>query len=243
MLRRHLAAQGLRGNTLLIYCGDNGTSADAALGFPHRGMKGQVYEGGMLVPGVAEWPARIRQPPTTRFRVSTSDLLPTLCTIAGQPLPPRPLDGMDLGPLLDGVVSVRPTALCFWEYNTARFAGTKPQPYIAPEFQAGTTPLAKLMGGKATRDFTNFHHPPLTAADTRGPRAITEGRFKLVLHDTVNGEPKRELFDLEADPAETTNILEQQPAVAKTLQARLSAWQDSVLRSLTGADYARGHSP
>ncbi len=31
-LREHLAAQGLRDNTLLFYCGDNGTSADGALG-------------------------------------------------------------------------------------------------------------------------------------------------------------------------------------------------------------------
>jgi arylsulfatase A-like enzyme len=39
-LRKHLAASGLRENTLLFYCGDNGTSPDAALGFPHRGAKG-----------------------------------------------------------------------------------------------------------------------------------------------------------------------------------------------------------
>ena len=32
-LRKHLAAQGLRDNTLLFYCGDNGTSPDASLGF------------------------------------------------------------------------------------------------------------------------------------------------------------------------------------------------------------------
>jgi arylsulfatase A-like enzyme len=96
MLRKHLAAQGLRQNTLLFYCGDNGTSGDAALGFPHRGVKGQVYEGGTLVPGLVEWPARIPQPRSTGVRASTSDLLPTLCALVGQPLPNRPLDGIDL---------------------------------------------------------------------------------------------------------------------------------------------------
>ena len=35
-LRQHLAAQGLRQDTLLFYCGDNGTSADASLASPHR---------------------------------------------------------------------------------------------------------------------------------------------------------------------------------------------------------------
>ena len=63
VLRKHLAAQGLRQDTLLFYCGDNGTSADAALGFPHRGVKGQVYEGGTLVPGLIEWPAHFPAAP------------------------------------------------------------------------------------------------------------------------------------------------------------------------------------
>ena len=101
-LRQHLKEQDLRTNTLLFYCGDNGTSADAALGEPHRGVKGQVYEGGTLVPGLIEWPARIAAPRTTTFRACTSDLLPTLAAIAGQPLPDRPLDGIDLGRVLDG---------------------------------------------------------------------------------------------------------------------------------------------
>jgi arylsulfatase A-like enzyme len=101
MLRKHLAAKGLRENTLLFYCGDNGTSGDAALGVPHRGVKGQVYEGGVLVPGLVEWPAAIREPHRTGVRASTSDLLPTLCALVGQPLPQRPLDGIDLRPVLE----------------------------------------------------------------------------------------------------------------------------------------------
>ncbi|MCU0748588.1 MAG: sulfatase-like hydrolase/transferase, partial [Akkermansiaceae bacterium] len=52
MLRKHLAETGLRDNTLLLYCSDNGTSAESALGFPHRGAKGEIYEGGTLVPGI-----------------------------------------------------------------------------------------------------------------------------------------------------------------------------------------------
>ena len=146
-------------------------------------MKGQVYEGGMLVPGLIEWPARIPQPRTTSVRASTSDLLPTLCALVGQPLPNRPLDGIDLTPLLDGKMTERPAPLYFWEYNTSRFADIEAEPYIDPELQKGTTPLAKFMGGKATRDFTNYRHPALTDADYLGPRAIIDGRFKLVIHE------------------------------------------------------------
>ena len=242
-LRKHLAATGLRDNTLLFYCGDNGTSADGALRVPHRGVKGQVYEGGILVPGLIEWPSRIPQPRTTSVRASTSDLLPTLCALVGQPLPDRPLDGIDLTPVLDGKLTARPTPLYFWEYNTARLAAAKPLPYIDPEQQKGTTPLVKLMGGIATRNFTNFRHPELTDADYLGPRTIIDGRFKLVVHEQKSGEPKLELFDLTSDPAEKTNLYDQQPDLTRTLQTRLRDWQASVLKSLTGADYPPVEKP
>jgi len=237
MLRKHLAANGLRQDTLLFYCGDNGTSADASLASPHRGVKGQVYEGGVLVPGLIEWPARIPQPRTTSVRAHTSDLLPTLCALVGQSLPDRPLDGIDLTPLLDGKMAERPGPIHFWAYSTSRFNSLQAEPYMNPKLQEGTTPLVKLAGGKATRDFKNYRHPTLSDADYLGPRAIIDGRFKLVIHEQNAGDPKHELFDLQADPAEKTDLFEQQPSIATKLQSQLRSWQQSVLHSLTGADY------
>jgi hypothetical protein len=57
--------------------------------------------------------------------------------------------------------------------------------------QKGTTPLVKLMGGVATRNFQNFHHPEIEPADFLGPRAVVDNRFKLVLHDRNQDEPSR----------------------------------------------------
>lgn len=237
-LRKHLAANGLRENTLLFYCGDNGTSPDASLFLPHRGVKGQVYEGGVLVPGLIEWPARIPKPRSTKARATTSDLLPTLCALTGQPLPDRPLDGMDLLPVIDGKASERPKPLWFWQFDTSHLQ--KAEPYIAPALQEGTTPLAKKAGGKATRDFSNFRHPQITDADYLGPRAIIDGRFKLVVHELKKGGAvKQELFDLFTDPAEKTDLSGQQPDTVKKLQSGLRDWQTSVLHSLTGADYQK----
>jgi arylsulfatase A-like enzyme len=236
-LRKHLAAEGLRDQTLLFYCGDNGTSADASLASPHRGVKGQVYEGGVLVPGLIEWPARIPRPRSTSVRAHTSDLLPTLCALVGQPLPNRPLDGINLLPLIDGALSERPTPLHFWEFNFNRLAAAGAEPYIDPELQKGTTPLAKLMDGKATRDFRNYRYTTTSEADYLGPRAIIDGRFKLVIHEQNGGDAKRELFDLQTDPAEKTDLAGQQSAVIQKLEGRLRQWQQSVLHSLTGADY------
>jgi arylsulfatase A-like enzyme len=239
ILRKHLTAQGLRDNTLLFYCGDNGTSADGLLKSPNRGQKGGVYEGGTRVPGLIEWPTRIPKPRTTTVRASTSDLLPTLCALTGQPLPSRPLDGTNLVALLDDKMTARPTPLFFWEYDTSQLSGAKPESYIDPEQQKGTTPLVKIQAGKATRDFTNYKHPAISDADYLGPRAIIDGHFKLVIHDPKNAAPKRELFDLAADPGEKNDLVPQHPAVAEKLQTQLRDWQQSVLQSLTGADYRR----
>lgn len=236
-LRSHLVERGLRDDTLVFYCGDNGTSADSALGAPHRGVKGQVYEGGILVPGLIEWPARIRQPRVSRVRATTTDLMPTLCKIVDEPLPDRPLDGIDLGPALDGEITERPRPLYFWEYAIGRLMNSKPAPWIDPKLQEGTTPLVKLMGGKATRDFTNFRQPPTTDDDYLGPRAIIDGRYKLVIHDNRNRRTQQALFDLSVDPAEKNNLRDTQPEVARKLETQLRDWQTSVLRSLQGADY------
>jgi arylsulfatase A-like enzyme len=234
MLRKHLAATGLRENTLLFYCGDNGTSPESALGFPHRGAKGTIYQGGTLVPGVIEWPARIPKPRSTAFRASTSDLLPTIAAITGQALPQRPLDGIDLTPVLDGKLSARPSPLAFWEFHTAHLSGAKP--YIDPELQKGTTPLVKKSGGKATRDFINLRHTAITAADYKGARSFIDGTHKLILREKKD-ETIAELYDLAADPAEKNDISAQNPERVTQLKAALRQWQDSVLKSLLGNDY------
>ncbi|WP_395736009.1 sulfatase [Prosthecobacter sp.] len=237
-LRKHLAATGLRENTLLFYCGDNGTSPDASLVLPHRGVKGQVYDGGVLVPGLIEWPARIPQPRSTKARATTSDLLPTLCALTGQALPERPIDGMDLLPVIDGKVTERAKPLWVWQFDTSHLK--KGEPYIEPKLQEGTTPLAKKAGGKATRDFSNFKHSVIAEEDYQGPRAMIDGRFKLVVHEAKKGgAAKQELFDLVADPAEKTDLREQQPEVVKKLEKGLRDWQESVLKSLTAADYRK----
>ena len=236
MLRKHLAETGLRDNTLLFYCGDNGTSPESALGYPHRAAKGSIYEGGTLVPGVIEWPERISKPRATGFRATTSDLLPTLAALTGQPLPDRPLDGIDLAAVIDGKLASRPTPIAFWDFDARRFMATKPEPYIDPQLQEGTTPLVKLSGNKATRDFLNFRYPAVNDADFPGPRSIIEGDHKLVVRENM-GETSIELFDLKADPAEKTNLARQQPELVRKLQAGLRRWQESVLKSLTGADY------
>ncbi len=235
-LRRYLHEAGLRRRTLLWYCGDNGIpSSGGRLATPFRGQKGRVYEGGVRVPGVIEWPERIPDPRVSDVNAVTSDMLPTICELVGQPLPDRPLDGISLKALIDGEMTERPEPICFWSYNTGREG--RNEAYIDPKLQEGTTPLVKKMADRFTRNFVNFHHPAITEADFTGARAILGNRYKLVVHDRSGKEPVKELFDLREDQAETNNLIATRPEFARKLEQQLRTWQQSVLESLTGADY------
>ncbi len=232
-LRQHLADQGLRKNTVVWYCGDNGVPASGIYNPAFRGVKGNVYDEGIRVPGLIEWPGGLTNPRISDVISVTSDMFPTLCELVGQPLPGRPVDGISLVPLIQGNMTERPAPICFWNFDPGN--EKEGQPYIDPELQVGTTPLVKQMNGVYTRSFTNFHHPAIVESDFNGPRAILDNRYKLVI-DGASGSG-RELFDVINDPGEQHNLLEEQSQVAAKLAEQLEEWQHSVLRSLTGADY------
>jgi len=236
-LRNHLKKTGAFENTLHWYCGDNGTPSSGLVASPFRGQKGQMYEGGTRVPGIIEWPARIGKGRHSDVKSVTSDMLPTLCAIAGVPLPKRPLDGINLVPLIEGKMKRRPSPIYFWSYDTRREAGLKLEPYLNDDQQTGTTPLVKLSGNIATRNFKNLIHPKVTPGDLVGDRVAVDGDFKLVIRGKNVKPSSVELFDLKKDPAEKKNLAEEKPAQVKKMEEGLNQWQHSVMKSLTGADY------
>lgn len=101
-VRAKLVELGLEKNTLFLFFSDNGDSPRTNTGSPRfRGHKGSVYEGGTRVPAVAWWPGRIK-PGTRADDLSiTVDVMPTILSVAGiAPPQDRPLDGIDLSPVL-----------------------------------------------------------------------------------------------------------------------------------------------
>lgn len=117
-LRSKLRELGVEQNTLVWFCSDNGPEGAAAdspgSAGPLRGRKRSLYEGGIRVPGVLEWPSRITQSRTTDVPAVTSDILPTVLEIVGARSPDdRPLDGVSLVPLIDGQMAARPRPIGF----------------------------------------------------------------------------------------------------------------------------------
>lgn len=97
-LRQGLRDLGLADNTLVWFCSDNGglpkIKPDTVGGL--RGFKNSVYEGGLRVPAVIEWPQRISRPRVSKFPACTMDILPTLAELARADVPGIPLDGISL---------------------------------------------------------------------------------------------------------------------------------------------------
>lgn len=112
VLRKGLQERGLANNTMLWFCSDNGRPGKND---PLNGGKGGVYEGGIRVSAICEWPARVK-PGRTSVPAVTSDYYPTILAAAGVAMPadkPQPIDGINLMPLLEGRMTERPTPIGF----------------------------------------------------------------------------------------------------------------------------------
>lgn len=111
-----LQALDLTRDTLVIFSSDNGGERFSDM-WPLSGMKGELLEGGIRVPVLARWPARIPAGRRSDQLCVTTDWLPTLLAAAGgAPDPAFPSDGQNLLPALTGAQAARPRTL-YWRYQ------------------------------------------------------------------------------------------------------------------------------
>jgi len=97
-----LASLGLERDTLVLFLGDNGGARPGDNG-PVRGFKAQMFEGGLRVPFIARWPARIPAGRVTDEFLTALEVLPTLATATGAAPPEKvTLEGFDMLPVLEG---------------------------------------------------------------------------------------------------------------------------------------------
>jgi arylsulfatase A-like enzyme len=172
---------GLRENTIVFFCSDNGGPAPFGELFHTngalRGAKGQVFEGGLRVPMIARWPGKIPEGRTSDALWSFADFLATASALAGAP-PPSPTDGVSVLPALLGKDQNLADRFLYWEQTSRGFdQGVRWRNWKAVRLGAGS---------------------PL------------------------------QLFDLENDPSETTNIAgEHAEVIARFEEYLKSARTDS----------------
>jgi len=113
-LRKH----GLEKNTLVVFFSDNGglPKNNGSLNTSLRGVKGQLWDGGIRIPFCLQWPAKIKGGRTLDFPISSLDLLPTIVSTAGGKA--DGVDGMNLIPFVTGE-TVPPNRNLYWRFNRA----------------------------------------------------------------------------------------------------------------------------
>jgi arylsulfatase A-like enzyme len=138
-LRKELRDLGVADNTMLWFTSDNGPEGDTGdrgttrgSAGPFRGRKRSLWEGGIHVPGLLEWPAKIK-PGVTSIACSTLDYFPTTLDVLGFPIQgrPEPLDGVSLVPLFEGKMTERPVPIPFETLGATGSKASRGSPRMA----------------------------------------------------------------------------------------------------------------
>jgi arylsulfatase A-like enzyme len=120
-IMKSLEENGIADNTLIVFTSDNGpwlnygNHAGSAGGL--REGKGCTFDGGMKVPCIMRWPAKIPAGTICNKLSSTIDLLPTFAYISGTTLPQNKIDGVNIYPLLMNHTDATPRETFLYYYR------------------------------------------------------------------------------------------------------------------------------
>jgi len=201
-LLKTLSELKLADNTLVIVTSDNGPETTSSIymrsDYDHngsgtwRGMKRDQWEAGHRVPFIARWPGKINAGSTSDQTICQTDIMATCAAIVGYALPENAAeDSFNLLPALLGGDGGKPI-----------------RPYTL--HQTISLALAIRKG-------------PWKYLDHQGSGGNDYGRERMlpfVLHETAPSAPGQ-LFDLENDPGETTNLYYHRPDIVKELKGLL----------------------
>ena len=236
-LRQSIQTLGIRDNTILWYVSDNGALPNLGATGGARGKKASIYDGGLRVPGLLEWPDKFEKPAIYSARCNTTDILPTLLDWTGQPANlDRPLDGVSLACSLESGAQHRLKPMGFWD-RPEKGSGVPSHQWMTELLEAQNqgeeNPFPERLRLDAGEIKINY---PMD--DFQGHAAWIDGDWKLHrIQPKPDQEIRWELYNLRDDPAETKDLLEAYPQRVAQMKQALKSWQTSVLSSLNGHDY------
>ena len=210
-LRSALREWGIAGNTLLWFCSDNGglpgIKPETVGGL--RGFKNSVFEGGLRVPAIIEWPDLITQPRVTNHPAVTMDIFPTLADVVGLPdrvmLAPR--DGVSLKPLFTGETGARSQPIPFRHQGRAAIVDNRYK-LLTENLEKGVYQLYDLEADpRETRDISQER--PDIAARLRG--ALDTWNATVNASQTGRDYPEGKVHDTEPTTRSWTELSEYQP--------------------------------
>ncbi len=171
---------GVYDNTVIIFASDNGPHLEGGAdpdffdsNGPWRGYKRDLYEGGIRVPMIVQWPGHVAEGQNTDFMCSFWDMMPTFRHILDGK-EETDMDGVSLLPLLEGRKGQREHDNLYFEFAE------------------------------------------------RSSQAARKGPWKLIRLNIEKPGDHYELYNLDSDPSETTDLAAEQPQKAEELKAIMS---------------------
>ena len=205
-----LRRNGLEEKTLVIFMSDNGPWLNfgnhAGSAGPLREGKMTSWEGGKRVPCIMRWPGVVPAKSVCRELAANLDILPTIATIAGSPLPEKKIDGVNILSLLK------------------QEAGAKPRDHIIFYYMQGGD-YDQLQAVYDGRWKLHFSHEFISYQGVQRGRDGFPGPY-------AHRKTGLALFDLKKDIGETRDVKDQHPEIV----ARLSALAEQAREDLGDKD-------
>lgn len=205
---RALKNNRLDDQTFVVFTSDNGPwlsyGNHAGSAYPLREGKLTSWEGGTREPCIMRWPGQIPAGSVSREPLMTIDLFPTIARLIGAQLPQHKIDGLDVWPIIAGGPKAKNPHEAYYFY------------YENNQLQAVTSGRWKLY----------LPHTYRTLAGQPGGRDGLPAPY----------QPRKigtELYDLENDVSETTDVAARHPDVVRRLEALAEKAREDLGDSLT----------
>lgn len=197
---RYLDDNKLTDNTIVIFMGDNGGAQLRA--------KGTLYEDGIKVPFIIRWPGHIERGKKLDGIVSNVDIAPTVLSAARIPVPEE-MEGIDLMPAMTGSKDLPER----YAFSVRSCHATNELPWTTAQFDQQRCVVSKrykliynLLPDLRYTPVDFHHYPFFIDLKDRNEKGELDGRFSEMYFS--HSRPMFELFDLEKDPIESSNLTE-----------------------------------
>lgn len=205
-LMKSLADNGVEDNTIVIFTSDNGPETTSVIHMrkdynhdgarPWRGVKRDNWEGGHRVPMIVRWPGRLAAGTDVTQPICLTDIIATVAAVLGVELPDDAAeDSFNMLPAWRGESSV------------------SIRPYLLHQAFSGGKTLAIRRG-----HWKYIDHP-----GSGGNRYENSEGLKPYILPEVHPNAPGQLYNLDDDPGETTNLYTQHPEIVAELRALLES--------------------
>jgi len=191
-IMKALQKNGVERETVVVFTSDNGpwiSYGNHAGSTPFREAKGTGFDGGTRLACTVKYPGEVAPGSVSKQAWCTVDVLPTFARLAGASLPANTIDGLDV-----------------WDLIRARPGARNPHDYYP--FSTGPVFEGVLSGDGRWKLHLPHTYKTLVEAGNDG----AAGKYR-------DARIELSLFDMEADPVESTNVIDKYPEVATRLKA------------------------